>query len=873
MKSVKLLLVVLVLVFVAAITACNALATKPTSQQQVTQDKTVWYLDVEKFYGSDRHAAACAAQGLANRTGPKVFLNTGDKHWVARFHDNATHLSKEVLEKYRGSDDVWKEYYANKHGFEFKEVETADELAKNVGDAIKGIIIYNLGGPGEALVGWTMAGIYDAIPVTEAMLKDSPYLKSLPVLQDIRGRFKTDFQAQQWAFDNLMPRCTKKAVFSRPRSIGIDLGVAQKTLFFNLDYMKVRNPEQAALIDKILGSLEPLSPVYGWGTSEKTMLNRMAQHGVFLQCTDSPNLSFHNVVKPLDYKFKHPRRMTAKDVKLENKYYVTYIGNEGDTLKQLASLQRGSWLNPERGKVPFNWGSCPWVYDNYPAIAEYYYDDMTENDAFCSVIGYAFYSAKYQVELDKLCEAERKSNRKYDISGGTMYSSHGCIPATNGIWDKLTDRWVTGRGCDGYIFECSQQPNLQFSSQNQPIIGMDWKFFYWWHRFDGNDIEEKTNKAVEYMKKLADQHEPPFFLPVYGGTPDWMYEFTNLLPKDKFKVVLIDEMIAAAKVAGQVHLADDVLNLPGRKQGTVKLAVRNIGLQKEYDGKVTVKAPAGWKVVPSVWDYSPIPVNSKRETTFKVIAPSDCELGAYKIAFRDSRTGINDILRVNLLEQRKPITKESLAAVKIAKKKTIDVDGATCDWKEIGSDAIELDMTNSKDSNDTNLLIEELPGDDKIHESVMGQEFETSEFLNADAVAFWFDFDGDGLSENGDFTPYLGFSSQGKTDLYCCTLNDPVLVSTYPTVKIATSGKLGSRVIEAAVSWDELEYILKEKFKPVDGLLNAVKEGFTFGCEPYVIDGEVYLDKNYSYGMYRNGNHKGKPDGFDKDSIDIKLMN
>ena len=42
----------------------------------------------------------------------------------------------------------------------------------------------------------------------------------------------------------------------------------------------------------------------------------------------------------------------------------------------------GGWFDKARGKVPVNWGFQPRMVDVAPAMAEYYYKTMTENDYF-----------------------------------------------------------------------------------------------------------------------------------------------------------------------------------------------------------------------------------------------------------------------------------------------------------------------------------------------------------------------------------------------------------------------------------------------------------------------------------------------------------
>ena len=769
----------------------------------------VFYLDVEDVYDTDKHMAAAAIQGLMNRTGPHVFLNTGRKHWVAGINSKFTDISPEDRLKYRGSDDYFKEYYSTTHEFTFEQVNNLDDLAECSQDVITGVVVYDpSSGPVDKLLAATIAGVCNAVPVTKDLLSESPFLAGLPVIENISRKFKNSFTAQQWAYDKYFSLCTKNSAFSKSKqshhamAVDLDLGISEKCFFFTLDYMKVRNPQEAALIDLIFSQLNLTSPVYGWGTSEKTMLARMAQHGVILICTDSPNLSFHKKVKPLHNTFTQ-RKLSPENIKLENKYYVSFISNEGDTLKYLGSLHRCTWLNPQRGSIPFNWGMSPWINDHYPALVELYYNQATENDYFVSIIGYGFYNPKHQKAWKLLCDLERQSNQRFGLRVGEMYSSYGCYDATSGFMDPHTAKWLVNRGCDGYVFDCSQGEYLKLTSTGQPVIGMNWKFFYWYHRFAGKGIE-KTKAAVDYMKTVAESHSPPYFLPTYAGTPEQMYQFSELLTKDKrFKVVMLDEMIELA-----------------------------------------------------------------RKAATKGLVSSDIK-DSYYATLTEAKTNLPD----------------NSKAVK-APQATILVDGKIDDWENIPDDVIkcqihdqeEIDISANVrlawDIENLYIMVQELPTDTVAAESVMEMEYETSEFENSDTLALWFDFDNNGTSlQKGDFTVFLGFSSIQKAGLYVCFINNNDLTSRHPKVIAQTSGRLSGRIIESAISWRELNSMLYKRFQPEKDLLDAVKPGFRFGCEPYLIDGEVPFDKNRSRGFFRNGSDTDRPNGFDEYSIDIVLSN
>ena len=135
----------------------------------------VLYLDLESVYDTDQHLAAAALQGLMNRHGAKVFLNTGRKHWVAGINRKFTEIAPEDLEKYRGSDDYFKEYYATAHDFVFIALDNVDQLARQCSDVIDGIVIYDpKTGLADKLLAATIAGVCNAVPVTEGMLKNCP---------------------------------------------------------------------------------------------------------------------------------------------------------------------------------------------------------------------------------------------------------------------------------------------------------------------------------------------------------------------------------------------------------------------------------------------------------------------------------------------------------------------------------------------------------------------------------------------------------------------------------------------------------------------------------------------------------------------------
>jgi hypothetical protein len=56
---------------------------------------------------------------------------------------------------------------------------------------------------------------------------------------------------------------------------------------------------------------------------------------------------------------------------------------------------------------------------------------------------------------------------------------------------------------------------------------------------------------------------------------------------------------------------------------------------------------------------------------------------------------------------------------------------------------------------------------------------------------------------------------------------------------VATSGTLGSRVIEARVKWSDLDNTIDSWFRPAGGIAASVQPGYIFGCDPRLQDREL----------------------------------
>lgn len=510
-------------------------------------------LDVEKASQGEL-IAATAVQGIANREGPRVFLLTGKRSWIMNLGDKLVNHTPQVLQRFRGVDDVWRAYYEKRHGFRFEPVPSLNALAARLQQKLRGVILYDERKAGDVVMAVTLAGLRDAVPVTENVRAASPVLGALPVLEDIRGRFPDRLAAQSEAIKTLLPGCSTEGAFSYQGgvdAVSLDLAVANRLFVYNLSHLlpgspiepKDREkfaaqeggltPPDGPMVQTILKHLKPLSPIWGWGgPREEIFLQTVSQGGAFVMCAQVPNSSFHEKVarpvRPL-----RQRHLRPEDITVEPKHYVAFMVNEGDTLKCAGSMMlNGSWLEPERGRFPINWGISPYLCQQFPGMMAYFYETMTPNDYFFDgPAGYGYLKPKALPTelLFPFAERTRAANAVADTRMAECWYFYNLMP------DELRLRWLAALGLDG-MTQWRGPQKIHFPAGGPPIIDSP-------HYYDKGTAEEIANQLIGEAATAP----RPWFTVVYAGTPHRFSEIMSRLPADRFKIVRLDELFLAAQ--------------------------------------------------------------------------------------------------------------------------------------------------------------------------------------------------------------------------------------------------------------------------------------------------------------------------------------
>jgi hypothetical protein len=233
----------------------------------------------------------------------------------------------------------------------------------------------------------------------------------------------------------------------------------------------------------------------------------------------------------------------------------------------------------------------------------------------------------------------------------------------------------------------------------------------------------------------------------------------------------------------------------------------------------------------------------------------------------------------------------------------ITVDGNPADWATLDdSDFVDFDLASlpkhpcgnlhvkyrlAWDPDYLYILMQEQPGDGLAVEAANATDFRTvGRDTWHDNLALYLDFTNNrqpGTDVHISLWLYLGLSSTGRTDLVMAWTNgrwgsilphDPVAVA---NGSVATSGTLGSRIIEAKLKWSDLDTAIDWWRLPEGGIAAAIKPGYIFGCDPRLNDREElagYEPWTAEKGMaWFNGNlWDNRPSGRDIYSTDVRLV-
>ncbi|AQQ71367.1 hypothetical protein SMSP2_01740 [Limihaloglobus sulfuriphilus] len=255
---------------------------------------------------------------------------------------------------------------------------------------------------------------------------------------DLRGRWKSNIEAQEWALDTLWPKMNHSVLACQHPTFAEhhlrDYLIRHKVFQFWVTGKNAEDNEKSdyeiekCFAERLFAMTEPNIPLIGWidggaddhGLSEYYGVGLAGRYGkVMLGSNWGINLSFHGGINvdfeamTADYRSRKP----SKTVELEDdKVYVALAVQEsGDAPIYWECVQKKAWDDPGRGRIPFGWSIAPGVFEMCPGIIEWFYENATENDHFYFCLSGLAYCHPYRNFLDRTPEPQAAFEQQLDI--------------------------------------------------------------------------------------------------------------------------------------------------------------------------------------------------------------------------------------------------------------------------------------------------------------------------------------------------------------------------------------------------------------------------------------------------------------------------
>ncbi len=366
---------------------------------------TLLVCDMTKGQG-DWQLAMITLQGIVNREKPQIYL---------------------LL---LPTDQLWLDWML-KRGF-IKKTEVVSEpreLLNRFRDKIKGVIIFDPRLPATKNIATMLAGLKDAIVVSPRLAKEL----NLPILDDLRGRWKKSIEAYRWALENLWDKMNHQVLACLyPDHYWLrDYLVENKIFIFwlpgRIDGAEPYSSpeEEVRFAEELLAKVPPNTPIMGYpwagvdvGMGEGPGVTLFSEFAKFLVGSiNSSNLSVHSGIRIANLRPSPPPPPPPLD---KNKVYVSFIISDGDNLPVLSAGNFPQlWQDKTRGRFPIGWTMSPSAHILIPDIVDYYFSTATPNDSFLAAvsgIGYCSpdsYGIRYR-------DREKVFNEFLDITSENM---------------------------------------------------------------------------------------------------------------------------------------------------------------------------------------------------------------------------------------------------------------------------------------------------------------------------------------------------------------------------------------------------------------------------------------------------------------------
>ncbi|MFC5529927.1 hypothetical protein [Cohnella yongneupensis] len=273
-------------------------------------------------------------------------------------------------------------YWLDALGLSYTRIKNNWQLMDKYLSEVNGIVVYDPEVPDTYNLATTIAGLKNAIVAAPSLLEQltsSPY--NLPILEDLRGKFKSKLDVYNYLYDSYWPKTTHRVLVGLTPDLKTNLREYAMGIQASVVWLNPAVPEEEAILNKFMADMPYGTGLYlGWWPDEGTGVTKTSEFGLATVAADfSSNLS---VLSGTSRKITPPK--TPVKPRLENKVYVTYIVSDGDNLQYVEGSLPRFWETPNRGEIPIGWTVSPLMVDAMPGVLDYLNRTATDNDALIS---------------------------------------------------------------------------------------------------------------------------------------------------------------------------------------------------------------------------------------------------------------------------------------------------------------------------------------------------------------------------------------------------------------------------------------------------------------------------------------------------------
>lgn len=271
-------------------------------------------------------------------------------------------------------------------------------------EQVKGLVIYDPALPATVNLATTVAGLRGALAVSPQQTRDlHADLQSLPVLTDLRTYgWKNALQAYAWAYEHLLPECSRELVAGLAPTIPASLRAFLVTHQVFISWLDARSIwpspalgwlSQRRLLKRILAHYSPGALHLGWFINEPFGV-RLTSRGALLTLASDycTNLEVWSNLPARETEAVSPEQVVSPPAGLQEqsqaqpgeseRMYLSFTISDGDNLQYCQHRLLHLWNDPARGALPLGWTIAPALQHALPTVADFYRRSATRNDEF-----------------------------------------------------------------------------------------------------------------------------------------------------------------------------------------------------------------------------------------------------------------------------------------------------------------------------------------------------------------------------------------------------------------------------------------------------------------------------------------------------------